>query len=228
MLPPGAPVLRARILGSLAQTLMLLGTFGEAETVAREAIDAARAVGADARAAEGHATCTLGIARAWGADPAGAIDLLETARGIAREVGDADDYFRAVLNLTTALTLLHRGPEAIDVTTEAIDLARRDGLETVYGNALRGNVAEALFLTGRWAEAREAIRTALEWSPAADAFADAAITSAMLEVESASDERAARLLGRRLVELRNAPDPQSVVPASRAAEIGRASCRERV
>lgn len=211
------PALRARILASLAQTLMLRGTFGEAENVAREAIAVARSAGPEGRASEGHATCTLGIARAWSADSATAIGLLESARDIAREVGEADDYFRAVLNLTTALTLLHRGPEAIAATNEAIEQARQDGLETVYGNALRGNVAEALFLTGRWAEAREAIRTALEWSPGADAYADATITSAMLEVESASDERAAHLLGRRLLELRNAPDPQSVVPASRAA-----------
>ena len=215
--PREASPLRARVLGSLAQTLMLLGQFAEAETVARAAIDVARTVGPEARAAEGHATCTLGIARAWSAAPADAIALLEDARGIAAEVGDADDWFRATLNLTTALTLLHRGDEAIAVTMEAIERARLDGVEAVYGNALRGNVAEALFLTGRWAEAREAIRKALEWSPAADAFADAAVTSAMLEVESASGERAARLLGRRLLELRNAPDPQSVVPASRAA-----------
>ena len=215
--PAGPNVLRVHALGSLAQTLMLLGQFAEAETVARQAIQIARTVGREARAAEGHATCTLGIARAWSAAPADAIDLLEGAREIAAEVGDADDWFRATLNLTTALTLLHRGEEAIAVTMEAIDRARRDGVEAVYGNALRGNIAEALFLTGRWSEAREAIRLALEWSPAADAFADAAVTLAMLEVESASDERAARLLGRRLLELRNAPDPQSVVPASRAA-----------
>jgi len=215
--PPGPSVLRARVLGSLAQTLMLLGRFAEAETVASQAIAAATAVGAEARAAEGHATCTLGIARAWSAAPAEAIALLERAREIAAEVGDADDWFRATLNLTTALTLLHRGEEAIAVTMDAIEQARRDGVEAVYGNALRGNVAEALFLTGRWSEAREAIRKALEWSPAADAFADAAVTSAVLEVESASGEQAARILGRRLLELRNAPDPQSVVPASRAA-----------
>jgi DNA-binding CsgD family transcriptional regulator/tetratricopeptide (TPR) repeat protein len=215
--PSAASALRARVLGSLAQTLMLLGSFAEAEAVAGQAIAVAAAVGPDARAAEGHATCTLGIARAWSAAPAEAIALLERAREIAAEVGDADDWFRATLNLTTALTLLHRGEEAIAVTMAAIDRARRDGVEAVYGNALRGNVAEALFLTGRWSEAREAIRKALEWSPAADAFADAAVTSAMLEVESASGEQAARLLGRRLLELRNAPDPQSVVPASRAA-----------
>ena len=215
--PTGASLLRAQALGALAQTLMLLGTFGEAESVANEAIHEARRAGPSGRAAEGHATCTLGIARAWSSDPARAVGLLESARDIALEVGEADDYFRAVLNLTTALTLLHRGAEAIDATNEALDRAREFGLDTVYGNTLRGNVAEALFLTGRWTEARAAIRTALEWSPAADAFADAAVTSAMLEVESTSGELAARMLGRRLLDLRSAPDPQSVVPASRAA-----------
>ncbi len=215
--PAGASLLRTQALGALAQTLMLLGTFGEAETTATEAIDEARRAGPSGRAAEGHATCTLGIARAWSSDPARAVGLLESARDIALEVGEADDYFRAVLNLTTALTLLHRGEEAIAATDQALERAREFGLDTVYGNTLRGNVAEALFLTGRWTEARAAIKTALEWSPAADAFADAAVTSAMLEVESTSGELAARLLGRRLLDLRSAPDPQSVVPASRAA-----------
>ncbi|MBI2775825.1 MAG: AAA family ATPase [Chloroflexi bacterium] len=216
MTPAAPSLLRATVLGSLAQTLMLLGKFAEAESMARSAIDVARRVGAAALTAEGHATCTLGIALAWSAAPAEAIVLLERARAVAAEVGDADDWFRATLNLTTALTLLHRGEEAIDVTMDAIARARRDGVEAVYGNALRGNVAEALFLTGRWAEAREAIRRALEWSPAVDAFADAAITAAVLEVETSSGERAARLLGRRLLDL-DALDPQSVVPASRAA-----------
>ena len=217
MAPADAHLLRAQALAALAQTLMLLGTFGEAESVANDAIEAARRAGPSGRSAEGHATCTLGIGRAWSSDPARAVGLLESARDIALEVGEADDYFRAVLNLTTALTLLHRGAEAIDATNEALDRAREFGLDTVYGNTLRGNVAEALFLTGRWAEARAAIRTALEWSAAADAFADAAVTSAMLEVESTSGELAARMLGRRLLDLRSAPDPQSVVPASRAA-----------
>ncbi len=217
MVPADAHLLRAQALAALAQTLMLLGTFGEAETVANDAIEAARRAGPSGRSVEGHATCTLGIGRAWSSDPARAVGLLESARDIALEVGEADDYFRAVLNLTTALTLLHRGAEAIDATNEALDRAREFGLDTVYGNTLRGNVAEALFLTGRWAEARAAIRTALEWSAAADAFADAAVTSAMLEVESTSGELAARMLGRRLLDLRSAPDPQSVVPASRAA-----------
>jgi DNA-binding CsgD family transcriptional regulator/tetratricopeptide (TPR) repeat protein len=238
LMPKSPSTLRARALASLAQTLMLLGQFSEAERLAEEAIAAARAVAAaakepggaatgdgrepgaefaaGARAAEGHATCTLGIARAWGAAPAEGVELLEQARDIALEVGDADDWCRAILNLTTALTLLHRGEEAIAVTEEAIAEARRQGLEAAYGSAFRGNVMDALVLTGRWAEARATIRRALQWSPSPDVFADAAASAAALDVESASDERAARFLGRRLLELRNAPDPQSIVHASRA------------
>jgi len=86
-----------------------------------------------------------------------------------------------------------------------------------YGNSLRGNIAEALFNAGRWTEARETIRTALEWSPDAVAFADATVTAAMLEVETSVDERAASLLGWQPLEIDHAPDPQLEVPATRAA-----------
>ena len=125
--------------------------------------------------------------------------------------------FRASLNLSTALALFGRRDEAIEVTREAVDRARADGLDVAYGNSLRGNIAEALFNAGRWAEARETIRTALEWSPDAVAFADASVTAAMLEVETSVDERAASLLGWRPLEIDHAPDPQLEVPATRAA-----------
>ena len=213
----GNTPLRARILASLAQTLMLHGHFTEAATTAQDAIAAARRVGADALAIEGHATCTLGIATAWSADPEDAISLLEHARDIARQTGHADDAFRATLNLATALTLLGRREDAIEVTRRAVTEARTDGLEVAYGNALRGNIAEALFLVGRWDEAREIIRTALEWSPAPEAFADASVTAAMLEVETSVDERAASLLGWRPLRMERSPDPQLEVPATRAA-----------
>jgi len=215
--PTEPSVRRARVLASLAQTLMLQGLFAEAARTARASIDVARAVGGAALEVEGHATCTLGIARAWSADATDAIALLERAREIARSLDHADDGFRATLNLATGLTLLGRREAAIEVTRRAIDEARRDGLEVAYGNALRGNIAEGLFLVGRWDEARETIRIALEWSPAPEAFADASVTAAMLEVETGVDERAASLLGWRPLELDQAPDPQLEVPATRAA-----------
>jgi len=211
------PAERAQIVASLAQALMLDGLFGEADEAAREALELARSAGSAGRAWEGHALTTLGIVQAWGADPAAAIPLLEAARGIARELGRVEDGFRATANLTTALALQGRRDDAIATAMAALDEARREGFEASYGNALRGNVAEPLFLAGRWTEAREVLRTALEWSLGPEAFAEATVTLAAIEVESASDERAARLLGRLLLELRKAPDPQSEVPASRAA-----------
>lgn len=215
--PDGTSVLRASVLSSLAQTLMLLGHFVEATRVGNEAIAIARAAGEPARSIEAHAACTVGIARAWGASGADGIAQLESALSLARELDDPDATFRASLNLSTALALFGRRDDAIRVTRDAIERARADGLEVAYGNSLRGNIAEALFLAGRWAEARETIRMALEWSPDAVAFADASVTAAMLEVETSVDERAASLLGWRPLEIDHAPDPQLEVPATRAA-----------
>jgi DNA-binding CsgD family transcriptional regulator len=215
IVPPEASVDRARILGSLAQTLMLLGHFQQAAQVGREAVLVARSVGA--RSIEAHALCTIGVAEAWGADGAEGLVLLRRALELARELGDPDVGFRATLNLITSLALLGRRDEAIELTEEAIEQARRDGLEVAYGNPLRGNIAEVLFHSGRWAEARETIRTALEWSPDPVAFAEATVTAAMLEVETSVDERAATLLGWRPLQVDHAPDPQLEVPATRAA-----------
>jgi len=217
IVPRGVSLARARILGSLAQTLMLLGHFATAATFGLEAIKVARAVGPAARSIEAHAMCTVGVARAWGAEGTEGIELLQSARDLARQLDDPDVGFRATLNLTTALALLGRRDEAIEVTREAIEQARADGLEVAYGNPLRGNIAEALFNAGRWTEARDTIRTALEWSPDAVAFADASVTAAMLEVETSVDERAASLLGWRPLNIDHAPDPQLEVPATRAA-----------
>jgi DNA-binding CsgD family transcriptional regulator/tetratricopeptide (TPR) repeat protein len=217
LVPPGSTRERAIVLGGLAQALMLDGHFAEAERVAEEAIATARAVGTEARREEGHALCTLGIARAWGDDPASAVTLLEEARSIAVEVGSLDDRFRAIANLTTALAPVGRRREAIEVALDGIAEAGRAGLDTVFGNFLRGNVADVLFNVGRWDEARAMSRTALEWSPAGLAFVDAAVGLATVEIEMSADDATGHLVGRLLLELETVPDPQYVVPASRAA-----------
>ncbi|HET9852069.1 MAG TPA: AAA family ATPase [Candidatus Limnocylindrales bacterium] len=217
ILPNEPTYLRAWVLASLAQTLMLIGHFNEATRVGEQAIDIARAVGDEARAVEAHALCTVGVARAWGAEGNDGIERLQQAVLLARELDDPDVAFRASLNLTTSLAMFGRRDEAIAVTRDAVQRAKDDGLEVAYGNSLRGNIAEALFNAGRWDEARETIRTALEWSPDPVAFADASVTAAMLEVETSVDERAASLLGWRPLEIDHAPDPQLEVPATRAA-----------
>ena len=217
ILPNEPSHLRASVLASLAQTLMLIGHFNEATRVGEEAIKVAGAVGDEARAIAAHALCTVGVAKAWGAEGDEGISRLQEAVRLARELDDPDVAFRASLNLSTSLALFGRRDEAIEATRDAVERAKADGLEVAYGNSLRGNIAEALFNAGRWDEARETIRTALEWSPDPVAFADASVTAAMLEVETSVDERAASLLGWQPLEIDHAPDPQLEVPATRAA-----------
>jgi len=208
---------RALVLASLAQVRMLEGIFSEAEGLADEAIAVAHSVGPGARAEEGHAICTLGISRVWGEDPEAGVALLLTARAIAAELGKFDDVFRATANLTTALDLLGRKREAVEVARAGIEAARRAGQEAVFGNFLRGNGADSLFMLGDWAASRELVETALEWSPVGINLVNALSNLATVEIEMHAGETAGRILGRLLLELETVPDAQESVPTYQAA-----------
>jgi DNA-binding CsgD family transcriptional regulator/tetratricopeptide (TPR) repeat protein len=208
---------RALVLASLAQLQMLDGTFSEAELTGAEAVRVARAVGPEADEQLAHALTTLGVTRGWGDDPASAVDLLREAARSAEERGDLEERFRAIANLTTVLDLIGRRTEAVEIAYEGIAEARRAGLEAVFGNFLRGNAAESLFLLGRWAETRALCETALEWSLSGVDFVNAIVYLAIVEIESDAGEAAARLLGQLLVEVEAVPDAQSAVPVYAAA-----------
>jgi DNA-binding CsgD family transcriptional regulator/tetratricopeptide (TPR) repeat protein len=199
---------RARVLAALAQLTMLDGIFSDAARIAREAIDVARACEPVSRQFEVHAMTTLGVAMAWGSDPSAAIELLREAERAAREIDDQDALFRVRANLTTVLDLVARRAEAVDVAYEGIEEARKTGLEAVYGNFLAGNVAESLFLLGRWREAREVSTQALGWLPVGVAFLSSIIQLAMVEIEMEAGEDAARLLGQTVLEFDALREPQ--------------------
>ncbi len=203
---------RAFVLASLAQVQMLDGMFSEAERSGQEAVRVAQAVGPEASDLEANAQTTLGVSRGWGDDPASAVELLREAGRAAAERGDLGERFRVIANLTTVLDLIGRKREAIDIAYDGIVEARRTGLETVFGNFLRGNAAESLFQLGRWAESRELSTTALEWSLSGADFVNAIVNLAIVEIESGSGEAAGRLLGQLLVEVEAVPDAQSAVP----------------
>jgi DNA-binding CsgD family transcriptional regulator/tetratricopeptide (TPR) repeat protein len=217
LVPPGPSPARATVLASLAQIRMLDGTFSEAQRYAAEAILVAKACGDVARAQEVHATTTLGVSLGWSDDPDAGVAHLRDARRMAEELGDVDELFRVYANLTTVLDLLGRRTEAVDVAYEGIEAARAAGLEAVYGNFLRGNAAESLFLLGRWPESRALSSTALEWSPAGVAFVNSVVNLAIVEIETRAGERAGRLLGQLLLELETVRDSQHAVPVYRAA-----------
>ena len=214
--PPASSLERARVLGALAQALMLEGRFEESARWARDAIAAARGTGPAALADLGHATCTLGVDAAYLGDLEGGLAMLGDAAAIARQAGRLDDLMRSYANQTTLLELDSRRTEALAIVDEGIAEARRWGQEAVYGAFLRGNGADTLFVLGRWAEAEAMCHQALEWSPSGVARFNPLVWLTNVRVESASDEEAGRLLGQLLLQQEAVPDSQWVAEVERA------------
>ena len=208
---------RATVLAGLAQLQMLDGIFSDAQRHAREAIAVARACDPPARSQEVHAITSLAVASAWGSDPDTSIRLLREAEGAARELDDPDALFRIRANLTTVLDLVGRRKEAIDVAYEGIEDARRSGLEAVYGNFLAGNVAESLYLLGRWSEARALSERAMSWLPVGVVYLNCILQLAIVEIETDAGEAASRLLGQTILEFDAVREPQLAGPYYLAA-----------
>ncbi len=217
LIPDDASLERATVLAALAQATMIDGSFERAEVLAREAMRIASTAGDDGEAIVLHAMTTLGVALGWGDEPEAGVALLEEARSLAERAGDADELFRVYANLTTVLDLVGRRPEAVEIAYAGIEASRRAGLEAVYGNFLRANASDSLYLLGRWQESSAISATALEWSPAGVAFARPIDSLAVVEIETRAGEAAGRRLGQMLVELETVSDAQHAVPIYRAA-----------
>ena len=216
LVPADPSAERSRVLGALAQALMLEGRFEESARWAREAIASAQATGEPALAELGHATCTLGVDDAYLGDLEGGLALLREAAALARRAGRLDDLMRSYANQTTLLELGSRRSEALAVVDEGIAEARRWGQETVYGAFLRGNGGDTLFVLGRWAESEAMCHQALEWSPSGVARFNPLLWLTSVRVESASDEEAGRLLGQLILQQESVADPQGIADVQRA------------
>jgi DNA-binding CsgD family transcriptional regulator/tetratricopeptide (TPR) repeat protein len=217
LIPDEATPERATVLAGLAQLQMLDGVFSDAQRHARAAIKVARSCDPPARAQDVHATTTLAVASAWGSDPDAAIELLREAERAAQELDDPDALFRIRANLTTVLDLVGRRAEAIDVAYAGIEDAKRAGLEAVYGNFLAGNVAETLFLLGRWSEARDLSERAMSWLPVGVVYLNCILQLAIVEIETDAGEQATRLLGQTILEFDAVREPQLAGPYYLAA-----------
>ncbi|HEY8438360.1 MAG TPA: LuxR C-terminal-related transcriptional regulator [Candidatus Limnocylindrales bacterium] len=216
LVPAEATVERATVVASLAQARMIDGSFKRAAALARDAIRIGTELGTNGESVVLHATTTLGVVLGWGDEPEAGVRLLEEARAMAAARGDLDELFRIYANLTTVLDLVGRRREAVDVAYEGIEASRRAGLEAVFGNFLRGNAADSLYLLGRWEECRAMSATALEWSPGG-AVARPLDSLAFVEIEANADEAAGRRLGQMLLGLETVSDAQHAVPIYRAA-----------
>ena len=100
---------------------------------------------------------------------------------------------------------------------QGIEDARRAGLEAVYGNFLAGNVADTLFLLGRWPEARTVAERAMSWLPVGVVYLASVLQLAIVEIETDAGETASRLLGQTILEFDAVREPQLAGPYYLAA-----------
>jgi DNA-binding CsgD family transcriptional regulator/tetratricopeptide (TPR) repeat protein len=180
-LVPAAPSAeRARVLGSLALYLGLVDRFKEARGPAEEAVAIAVKVGA--RAEEADARIALGTALGnLGGTDAGLAEL-EAAQRLAQEAGEVVVLLRAMVNRTDVLLAAGRMEEAATVAQGGLGEARRVGLGRSFGPDLAGNATEALVALGRWDQAEQVSREALELAPSDAAWVNLPLVRAALDL----------------------------------------------
>jgi RNA polymerase sigma factor (sigma-70 family) len=162
LLPDDAdPVLRARVIESLARQLMLSGRIAEGVSTARDAV--AAAVGLGSNKAESHARNTLATGLHAIGEEAEAMAEWERASPLAR--GSTMTELRYFINYSDALNLTGRYADAVSQAMAGIELARERGLERSVGAMLAGNAAEPLIALGQWSRAYAMTERALELDP---------------------------------------------------------------
>ena len=204
---PGAAKARAAALAALAQQLMLEGDFEESAERAEEA----RQIAFESRDAVGeraHATDTAAVDAAYLGHIDRALKLLDQALEGARSAGQLDEVMRCYANKTTVLDLDLRREQSLAVVREGIAEAARNGLGLTYGAFLGGNAADIQFQLGRWTEAEEQCRSAMEFPPAGVAWFSPILYLGLVLVEAKADEEAAQLVGRTLLQLETVPAGQ--------------------
>jgi DNA-binding CsgD family transcriptional regulator len=166
LVPPGPSLERARVLGSLAQLLVLVSRFAEVREVAEEAVAIAAKVGA--RAEEANARTALGSALVYLGDANAGLAELAAAVRLATQAGEVVDLLRSILNHSDGLLAAGHLEEAVVVALDGFQEAGRLGLARSYGPLLAYNGTEALIALGRWDQAEQVSHQGLE-VPASDA-----------------------------------------------------------
>ena len=181
LVPPEPSAERARVLGSLALLLVLVDRFAEAREPAEEAAAIAGQVGAVAE--EANARTALGGALIYLSDPDAGLAELEAARRLATQAGDMIVMLRAIMTHSDGLLTIGRLEEAATVALDGLDEARHLGLARLFGPLLAGNATEALLALGRWDQADQVSREALETAPSDAASVRLLLARAALELD---------------------------------------------
>jgi DNA-binding CsgD family transcriptional regulator len=180
LVPPAPSAERARVLGWLAQLLVLVSRFAEARELAEEAVAIACQVGA--RAEEATARTALGYALVHLGEADAGLAELEAARRLAAQAGDVILALRAIVNHSDGLLAAGRLDQAAALALDGLDQARRLGLARLNGPILAYNATQALVALGRWDQAERVSRQGLEGTPSDAASATLPLARAALEL----------------------------------------------
>ncbi|HWS38862.1 MAG TPA: AAA family ATPase [Actinoplanes sp.] len=162
--PDCTPRRRASAAAYLAELLLHLGRYADANSHAREALELAAVNGATTDLV--RASAALGFSAAFREDPDAGLAVIRHAVEIAERSGHPDDLGVAYLHLAELLT----GP--LNSIEEGVLVARRGagrlaelGVGRTYQTRLLAIAAKGLFRIGLWAEASAVLETAMRHRP---------------------------------------------------------------
>lgn len=171
-----ATAARADVLGAYAAKLLRTGLYGRARTLADEAIAIALRA-PEARAEEGRARVTWGMALVEHGDVDAGLEEIVAGRGIAAELGRSDDELLAYDALGDAYDRAGRMTEALTAFAAGARLAEEHGLARVHGANLMARQAQCLMELGRWDEATGALDAASQLLPTGSVALPVALAS---------------------------------------------------
>lgn len=205
-LPPSA--VASRVQAALATAALRGGAYRTGLERARRAVELARTVGA--RAEEGRALNSVGLALTFQGQIEAGEGSLRTALAIAAEVDHLEDLFRAYGNLGVCLEHAGRLRDVVAVMTEGLARAKEHGLlGTRQSGVLANNAAAALLSLGRYAEAADLLDSNLLDRPVEQSLY-ARLTRAEISVAQGDLAGAERLLAQ--IRTRPNTDPRFIGP----------------
>ena len=161
LVPADPPTVeRALVLGGLASTTMAALHYRESKELAEEALGVLRAVGS--REGEPRLHNILGVDLVGLGEIEAGLTQLREAVSAARDVSPIESRVGIEHNLCYFLSVTDHLDEALETTALALADAQRTGLDRKYGAGLRAIRGDVLFRLGRWDEAAEVTRTALD------------------------------------------------------------------
>src|SRR4051794_29264469 len=162
--PDCSPRQKASAAAYLAELLLHLGRYADANTRAREALEMAEVNGSTADLV--RASAALGFSSAFREDPDAGLAVIRQAVTIAERSGHPDDLGVAYLHLAELLTgPLNNVEEGVLVARRGAERLASLGVGRTYQTRLLAIAGNGLFRVGQWAEADAVLETAMRNRP---------------------------------------------------------------